>query len=169
MYADDIALIDTDVDSLQLMLNKLHEWCSRWRLSVNSDKTKIVHFRPTTVQLCNKQFSCGNLNIELTDKYKYLGLWFQEHLDMKYANSELAKSASRALSVLFTKFKNSEGGVGAGAYDIYCKLFTSLAEPILFYCSGIWGLTDYGQINTAQNKACRYFLGVGKKRSEFSY
>ena len=114
MYADDIALIDTDVDSLQLMLNKLHEWCSRWRLSVNSDKTKIVHFRPTTVQLCNKQFSCGNLNIELTDKYKYLGLWFQEHLDMKYANSELAKSASRALSVLFTKFKNSGGGGGGG-------------------------------------------------------
>ena len=110
------------------------------------------------MQLCNKQFSCGNVTIEITDRYKYLGLWFQEHLDMKYATNELSKSASRALSVLYTKFKNT----GGMAYDVYCKLYSSLVEPILFYCSGIWGLTDYGTINTVQNKACRYFLGVGK-------
>ena len=83
LYADDIALIAPDVDSLQLMLDKLHEWCSKWRLSIHSDKTKIVHFRPSNVQRCNKQFSCGNVTIEVTDRYKYLGLWFQEHLDMK--------------------------------------------------------------------------------------
>ena len=92
LYADDIALIAPDADSLQLMLDKLHDWCSRWRLTINSDKTKIVHFRPLIVQTCNIQFSCGNLDIEVTDKYKYLGLWFQEHLDMKYATTELSKS-----------------------------------------------------------------------------
>ena len=53
LYADDIALIAPDADSLQLMLDKLQDWCSRWRLTVNSDKTKIVHFRPLNVQTCN--------------------------------------------------------------------------------------------------------------------
>ena len=158
LYADDIALIAPDADSLQLMLNKLHEWCSKWRLSVNSIKTKIVHFRPMSVTRSNKVFECGDLNIELTDKYKYLGLWFQEHLDLKYATTELAKSASRALSALYAKFKRS----GGMAYDVFTKLYTSLVEPILYYCSGIWGLSNHSKINTVQNKACRYFLGVGK-------
>ena len=85
LYADDVALIAPDTESLQLMLNKLHEWCSKWRLSVNRDKTKIVHFRPSSVLRCNNLFSCGNLNTELTEKYKYLGLWVQEHLDLKFA------------------------------------------------------------------------------------
>ena len=46
LYADDITLIPPDAKSLQLMLNKLNEWYSKWRLSVNSDKTKIDHLRP---------------------------------------------------------------------------------------------------------------------------
>ena len=86
LYADNIVLIAPDADSLQLMLNKLHVWCSKWRLSVNSNKTKIVHFRPMSVTRSNKVFECGDLNIELTDKYKYLGLWFQEHSNMPPLN-----------------------------------------------------------------------------------
>ena len=164
LYADDVALIAPDADSLQLMLDKLNEWCCKWRLTVNNDKTKIIHFRPASVQLCNNQFSCGNASIQLTDKYKYLGLWLQEHLDMKYATSELAKSASRALSTLYAKFKNS----GGMAYDVYYKFYTSLVQPILSYCSAIWGLTNYSKINTVQNKACRYFLGTGKNAANLA-
>ena len=161
LYADDIALIAPDASSLQKMLDKLCEWCSKWRLTINSEKTKIIHFLPVTLPQCNDNFSCGNTEVEITDKYKYLGFWFQENLDMKFATSELAKSAGRALSALYAKFK-SAGGM---AYDVYTKLYQSLVEPVLFYCAGIWGLTDYTKINTVQNKACRYFLGVGKNAS----
>lgn len=164
LYADDIALIAPDADSLQLMLNRLNEWCSKWRLSVNSDKTKVVHFRPTSLPRCNNVFHCGNLTIELTEKYKYLGLWFQEHVDLKFATSELAKSASRALSALYAKFKYT----GGMAYDVYTQLYSSLVEPILYYCAGIWGLSNYSHINTVQNKACRYFLGVGKNAANIA-
>ena len=158
LCADEIALIAHDAQSLQLLLNKLNEWCGKWRLSINSDKTKIVHFRPASVSCFNDLFSCGHLNIEKTEKYKYLGLWFQEHLDLKFATSKLAKSARRALSVLHAKFKCA----GGMSYDVYTKLYTSLVEPILYYCSGIWGLTGSTKVNTVQNKACRYFLWVGK-------
>ena len=150
LYADDVAVIAPDVDFLQLMLDKLNEWCCKWRLTVNGDKTKIVHFQPASVQLCNNQFSCG-ASIQLTDKYKYFRLWLQEHLDMMYATSELAKSANRALSTLYAKFNNS-GGL---AYDVYYTLYTSLVQPILCYCLAIWGFTNYNKINTVHNKACR--------------
>ena len=114
LYADDIALIAPDAQSLQLMLNKLNEWCSKWRLSVNSNKTRIVHFRPASVLCRNDLFSCGYLNIEKIEKYKQLGLWFQEHLHFKFAMSELAKSASRVRSVLHAKFKHA----GGMSYDV---------------------------------------------------
>ena len=46
---------------------------------------------------------------------------------MKFAVNELTKSASRALSALYTKFLN----VGGMDYDVFCKLYESLVEPVL--------------------------------------
>ena len=112
LYADDIALIAPDAQSLQLILNKLNEWCSKWRLSIYSDKTKIVHFRPASVLCCNDLFSCGHLNIEKTEKYKYLGLWFHKHLDLMFATSELAmwsKSNGKCWEKRFLKFIHGIG------------------------------------------------------------
>ena len=74
LYADDVTLIAPDADSLQIILNKLSEWCCKGTLAINSDKTKITHFRPVNVPKCNDTFSCGNINIEMTDRYKYLVL-----------------------------------------------------------------------------------------------
>ena len=71
--------------------------------------------------------------------YKYFGLWFQEHLDMKFAITELAKSASRALSALYTQFLH----VGGVPYDVFCKLYQSLVEPVLFCGAGIWELGEH--------------------------
>lgn len=164
LYADDVVLIAPTEDSLQLMLNTLNDWCSKWRLLINTDKTKIIHFRPVSKEKCQFDFRCGDIAIEITDTYKYLGLWFHEHLDMKFAVNELAKSASRALSALYTKFLH----VGGMDYNVFCKLYESLVEPVLFYGAGIWGLSEQKKINTVQNKACRYFLGLGKNAANIA-
>ena len=48
LYADDIALIAETPEELQCMLNKLHSWCRRWRVLINTKKkTKCIHFRKT--------------------------------------------------------------------------------------------------------------------------
>ena len=165
LYADDVMLIAPNAESLQLMLNKLHEWCSKWRLSVNSDKTKIVHFRPSSVLRCNNLISCGNLNIELTDKYKYLGLWFQEHLDLKFATSELAKSASRALSVLYAKFKCA----GDMAYDVYTKLYTFACRTKNILLFGYLGFDRLQQIKYCAKHSLQILFSGEEKCCKFSY
>ena len=76
---------------------------------INQEKTKIIHFRPVATQETQFDFKCGELAIEKNSTYKYLGLWFHEHLDMKFAVNELTQSASRALSALYTKFLNVGG------------------------------------------------------------
>jgi hypothetical protein len=109
LYADDIALIAPDERSLQLMLDCVNNWCSKWRLVVNTEKTKVIHFRGPSTPRSGCQFKCGEYAIEYCDTYKYLGLWFNEHCNMKKTVKELTKSASRALSALYVKSVNAGG------------------------------------------------------------
>ena len=51
LYGDNIASIALDENSLQRMLDIVSDWCVTWKLSINSSKTKVVHFQP---QSCSK-------------------------------------------------------------------------------------------------------------------
>ena len=44
LYADDGALVAESPEDLQLMLEILKSFCSKWRLLVNVDKTEIMVF-----------------------------------------------------------------------------------------------------------------------------
>ena len=44
LYADDIVLLSESQKGLQQMLNILHAYCLKWKLSINVNKTKIVIF-----------------------------------------------------------------------------------------------------------------------------
>ena len=39
---------------------------------------------------------------------------------------------------------------------------------MLLYASGIWGISDFSKIKTVQNKACRYFLGLGRNAANIA-
>ena len=69
-------LIAPSGTSLQRMLNVMNDWCRKWRLVVNRDKTKVVHFRPNSMGRCQENFTCGDQTLDVTDTYKYIGLWF---------------------------------------------------------------------------------------------
>ena len=158
LYADDIALIAPDEDSLQKMLDVVSDWCSQWKLDVNPSKSNVVHFRNPSIDRSNFNFTCSRQNIAYATSYKYLGMWLDEHLTFDKAVRELSKSASRALGALYGKFI-SAGGM---AHSVYSKLYSTMVEPVLFYCSGIWGTKVHSVINSIQNKAAKFFMSVGR-------
>lgn len=164
MYADDIALLAANEHSLQCMLQCLNSWCEKWRLVINEEKTKIIHFRNPSSPRSPYKFLCGDSFISYADRYRYLGFWFTEHLDLSVSVRELAKSANRALSAIITKSKFA----GGMSLAVFKQLYTSLVEPVLFYCSGIWGHNKYNFVQIVQNRACRYFLGTGKNGSNIA-
>ena len=45
LYADDITIFSETVDGLQSELNVLYNHCQKWRLSVNTAKTKVIVLR----------------------------------------------------------------------------------------------------------------------------
>ena len=150
------AIIFETEDGMQKMLAKLNYWCAKWRITVNESKTKVLHFRPKSKCATDVTFKCGVKNVEVDTSYKYLGFWFNEHLDMRFSIREIAKSASRALGTIYLKFLCG-GGL---SLPVYSKLIETIVEPVLFFCSGIWKHTKYNEIESVLNKACRYFLGV---------
>ena len=74
LYADDIILIASDELKLQRMLDTLGEYCKAWRLTINPNKSKIVHFRRKSCPGSTRQFHCDNKAIDIVSSNKYLGL-----------------------------------------------------------------------------------------------
>jgi hypothetical protein len=158
LYADDLAIIADSEEDLQMMLNILEIWCKKWRMRINVKKTKIVHFRTPSQPKTEYNFLFNNEIVQCVDKYKYLGIILDEHLNFNTTVTVLAGSANRALGSIYTKF-NKLKGLG---FTTFTTLYNSGVAPILDYCSGIWGYQNFEKIDTVQNRALRFYLGVHK-------
>ena len=73
LYADDIAILSETEAGMQTMLNKLDDWCRKWRITVNETKTKVLHFRPKAKIATDYIFKSGNQKKDVDSSYKYLG------------------------------------------------------------------------------------------------
>ena len=104
-YADDLVLIAETEEDLQQLFDILAAWCDRNMMQINTDKTKVIHYRNQLVQRSNYVFKCGSSIVEYTQFYKYLGLVIYEFLDYTVTAKYIAQSATRALGLLISKFK----------------------------------------------------------------
>ena len=85
-------------------------------------------------------------------------------MDYKFTVIEITKAASRVLSALYTKYLSC----GGMSFEVFTKLYSSLVEPVLYYGAGIWGQTNWKEVQAIQNKACRLFLGSKKHSSNIA-
>lgn len=58
LYADDAVILSESREGLQEGLDIMHDYCVRWRLTVNTEKTKVVVFRKGG-QYCCPQLTIG--------------------------------------------------------------------------------------------------------------
>ncbi len=79
-------------------------------------------------------------------------------MDLNITVRYVAKAAQRALGVLVAKSK-SQGGL---PFRVFTNIYDSRAQPILDYGAAIWGHKSFSCIQAVQNRAMRYYLGVGR-------
>lgn len=156
LYADDMVLITEREQDLQEMLNKMNEWCNQWRIKVNKNKSKIVHFRYNKQQQTKSSFTYGEEVLEMVKEYKYLGIIMDEYLNFNSCSKTLADSGGRALGSIISKCKLIKD-IG---FRSYSKMYECGVIPIVDYGSAIWGSTKHKHSELIQNKTVRYFLGV---------
>ena len=158
LYADDIVLVAPSEEKLQHQLNYMHDWCRKWRLLVNNQKTNVVHFRPKNTDRTSIQFCYGDNVLQVVNKYKYLGIVLDEFLDFSTSAELLADAGGRAFGALRNKIQHLKDI----RYNTYTKMYCTAVAPILDYCAGVWGNNWFGKIESVQNRAIRSFLGVHK-------
>ena len=157
LYADDLVLIAENPETLDKLLKTLTQWCLDNGLSINHDKTKIIHFRSQKKEIRRFSFSCCGIHVDYTDSYKYLGIKFTELLSWMKLLDNRTISANRAANYMIAKAKIVEHW-----YDVFTHLNSRLVLPIIEYSSFLWGHTPYTQIGKIQNNLVRRFLGVNR-------
>ena len=79
LFADDIVILAENEQDLQILMNFVDVWCKKWKMKVNIDKTKVVHFRNKRYPRTQQPFYLGDIEVEKIDKYKYLGIYLDEY------------------------------------------------------------------------------------------
>ena len=46
MYADDLVIVSQSASGLQKSLDRVNQYCLKWKLTVNINKTKVLIFNP---------------------------------------------------------------------------------------------------------------------------
>ena len=127
-------------------------------MAVNTAKSNVVNFRQTSASRTGVVFSFGNDNIDMVDRYTYLGIVLSKQLDYNIITKSVAQSAGRALGLLIAKCKNT-GGI---PYNVFTKLCNSVVWPVINYSAPIWGFRSYSCIDVVHNRVMRFYLGFGK-------
>ena len=102
LYAYDTVVLAENEKDLQLTLNGIKSYCDSLNLTVNIDKTKAVVF--STGKIRKKPvFHFGDIVLEVTDGYSYLGVNFNFSNKFTKAKALQVNQAQRALYGLLAK------------------------------------------------------------------
>ena len=158
-YADDLVLIGETAAELNEMLETLKVWCKRWRVLINMQKTKAMHFRRKNVQCTNEKILIGTDEIEIVNNYRYLDLVFDCNLDIEKTIDPLVASGSCALGQILNKTR-THYDLGYGSFR---KLLKSTVCAITDYCSGAWSCgADCKKLGMLMTRALRFYCGLPK-------
>ena len=160
LYADDTVLFSNTENDMQLALDNFHLYCTKWRLTVNTDKTKIVVFSGGKHKTYS--FTLNGSNLEVTNEYKYLGSVFTRGGSFTTAKHHIAEQANKALFLLLKKIRTF-----SLPFDIQIELFDKTIRPILLYEAEVWGFGNCDVIDRVQLKFLKYIFKL--KKSTPSY
>ena len=76
MYDDDSVILAESREGLQEGLDYLHDYCKRWKLTVNTDKTKVLVFARGGRLSHDDHWFYGDYRLEVVNKLCYLGVVF---------------------------------------------------------------------------------------------
>lgn len=157
-FADDKAIIGVHENhliassNLQIHLDLISQWYSRWRIKLNHNKS--VHTTFTLKHGTCPPVSVDNIPIPSSDTVKYLGLTLDKRLTWKQhirSKRLTLNSRSRSLKHLLSKNKFTK-------LETKLLIYKSLLKPIWTYGLQLWGSakkTNINKIQTFQNITLR--------------
>ena len=139
MYADDIVLVAETPEALQRMINRMVDYCNKWSLTINIDKSKILIFQKHTRRRKREEkWSIGSTEIEVVKNYKYLGVWFSPSGNFKDHLKQKLVAARTAICSTWRQLLSNRKILHSSKYKIY----EATVRTIMFYAAQVWGATS---------------------------
>lgn len=162
LFADDTVLFSYTKEGLQVLLNKLKDYCYNWGIAVNTEKTVVMVFksgnRPEHVELFY-----DNKLLNVVRNFTYLGVNLSSNGNFYRAQKSLADQALKALFSLNSLFDELTLNISEKL-----KLFDAMVSPILLYGSEVWGFHKSPDIEKIHLKFLKQLLGVKMQTTNIS-
>ena len=152
LYADDTIILAENEKELQLALDKVHQYCTMYKLSVNIAKSKIIVFSRGKVRRFSS-FKYGFDVIEVVSDYVYLGITMNYNNKFDKAMKKQLDQGRKAQFSLLVKAKKMLLPI-----DIQCNLFEILVFPIMLYGYEIWGAQPLNMLEIFYRKFLKKIL-----------
>ncbi len=152
LYADDTVIFAESDVHLQLALDSMYFYCERWKLEVNTKKTKVVIFSRGKIRK-TRSFYYNDLKLDIVDDFGYLGVQFNYNGKFHKTKKHLCDQARKAMFSLVKKSRK----LGL-SLDLQLHLFDTMIVPILLYGTEVWGCENVDIINQFQLKYCKLLL-----------
>ena len=163
-FADDLAILALSKEDLQSKLENLNNYCKKWGLQVNLNKTKVMVFNKSGATIKKYKFKFQNTELESVSQYTYLGFVFIPSGKMHTGIENLVNKAKKAWFGIQKNLVRSK----EKTISTYTKMIDSLIKPILLYSCEVWG--DILSKKLFENKIekfhlsmCKQILGIHKR------
>ena len=97
LYADDLLLMSDSTEDLQLGIDILYDYCTRWKLNINIEKTIVVIFRKGGSLSINDHYFFGDTLLTVTNTYSYLGMLLSDRGKFDVLQKNIANCSTRVL------------------------------------------------------------------------
>lgn len=145
LYADDAVILADSPTNMRKILLAVEEYARINSLIVNTNKTKIVHFRNGGRQT-QQNFVYSGEQIEVVSSYEYLGVPFSCSGLGLLATKHFVRKAKMAIGATQKLF------ISCKADSLQSKqvIFDSAVRSVLLYAAPFWGLRYLGLMETVQ-------------------
>ena len=159
LFADDIVLLSSTPHGLQKQIDNLETASNSLGLTVNMNKTKVMVFRNGGFLGRYEKWTYKTTQLEVVNKYKYLGYTLTTKLSETLACEEyIGKAKGKVFEILKTLW-----ALGSMNTIIFFQLFDAQVKPMLLYAAEIWGVKEVNNIESAHMFACKRLLSLSDR------
>lgn len=160
LYADDTAIVARSWQAaqttryLQEAASLLEEWCNKWKVAINAEKSKAILFKRVRKQVPTGHIIMYGEDIQWYDSVKYLGVIMDRSLTWRQNTEDIVKKAKTRRALLYPML----GRQSQLNLRNKLTLIRTLIRPLLTYASVAWGYqakTYLKKIQAVENVALR--------------
>ena len=158
-YADDILVLCEDIGTLNSCIKIIEDWSKANNLKINKGKSAVLEFVHRKKK--KTQLTVGETvqDYPIVEKYKYLGTWLQQKLDMKIHMQQIEKKSNFIRLKLSPFLYSSSLEMKKNLWQIFIVPLFEFLLPLYFHEKAI---TKKKKAEIILRNSFRSFTGLKK-------